>query len=143
MEVADAWHFERGWTEAPEDKNAHLRYPFDKIYRRGGEVKHPEIKGTTCKTAGPTDAGLTFILTRGEVLHAGGHCKAAEKCHSAALFTVTDITLTPLADGSWEATGGKVHPHDSWHLACPEDPWHLANPALVPRTYTYRIPEDL
>ena len=81
-----AWNVE----DVHGDESYHL------VCRRGTEVKHVEVKGTT------TD-GAEVILTPNEVRHAQEH-------HHNALFVLSDVRVERAEDGSVAATGGVRHP---------------------------------
>lgn len=98
-------------------EDVHGTKSYDLICRRGDEVKHVEVKGTT------TD-GAEVILTRNEVRHAREH-----PC--TVLFVVSDITVERAEDGTVTATGGKQHPYD---------PWHLDDGTLTPLGFRYQVP---
>jgi hypothetical protein len=83
-------------------EDVHGTKSYDLICRRGDEIKHVEVKGTT------TD-GAEVILTPNEVRHAREHL-------CTALFVVSDITVERAEDGTVIATGGKQHLHDPWRL---------------------------
>ena len=98
-------------------EDVHGTKSYDLICRRGDEVKHVEVKGTT------TD-GAEVILTPNEVRHAREH-----PC--AALFVVSDITVERAEDGTVITTEGKQHLYD---------PWHLDDGTLKPLGFRYQVP---
>jgi hypothetical protein len=106
-------HYSLGW--AVED--VHGRESYDLICRRGDEVKHVEVKGTT------TD-GAEVILTPNEVRH-------AQDYPCTALFVVSNIVLERAEDGTVIAAGGKRHCYD---------PWRLDEEALTPVGFRYQVP---
>ena len=85
-----AWHVE----------DVHGRESYDLICRRGDEVKHVEVKGTT------TD-GAEVILTPNEVRH-------AQEYPGTALFVVSNITVSRAEGGTVTATGGNHYCYDPW-----------------------------
>jgi hypothetical protein len=104
-----------GW--AVED--VHGNESYDLICRRGGEVKHVEVKGTT------TD-GAEIILTPNEVRH-------AREYPCTALFVVSNITVERADDGTVTATGGEQHLYD---------PWHIDDGTLMPLGFRYQGPDS-
>jgi hypothetical protein len=98
-------------------EDVHGTESYDLICRRGGEVKHVEVKGTT------TD-GAEVILTPNEVRHAREHPRTA-------LFVLSDITVERAEDGTVTATGGKQHLYD---------PWCLDDGTLTPLGFRYQVP---
>jgi hypothetical protein len=87
------------------------------ICRRGDEVKHIEVKGTT------TD-GAEVIHTPNEVTHARGN-------PGMALFVLSGITVKRTDDGTVTATGGKHRCYD---------PWRLDDGTLTPVGFRYQVP---
>jgi hypothetical protein len=98
-------------------EDVHGTKSYDLICRRGDEVKHVEVKGTT------TD-GAEVILTPNEVRH-------AREYSCTALFVVSDITVGPAEDGTVIVAGGKQH-------LC--DPWRLDDGMLTPLGFRYQVP---
>ena len=98
-------------------EDVHSTESYDLICRRGDEVKHVEVKGTT------TD-GAEVILTPNEVKHAREH-------PYTALFVVSNITVERAEDGTVIATGGKHHLYD---------PWRLDDGTLTPLGFRYQVP---
>jgi hypothetical protein len=98
-------------------EDVHGTQSYDLICRRGDEVKHVEVKGTT------TD-GTEVILTPNEVRHAREH-----PC--TALFVVSNIIVERAEDGAIIATGGKRQLHD---------PWRLDDGTLTPLGFRYQVP---
>ncbi len=90
------------YSTAWDVQDVHGTESYDLICRRGNEVKHVEVKGTT------TD-GEEVILTPNEVRH------AQENPHTA-LFVVSNIKVERAEDGTVTATGGKHHCYDPWRL---------------------------
>src|ERR1051326_324679 len=90
---AQDWHVE----------DVHGRESYDLICRRGDEVKHVEVKGTT------TD-GTEVILTPNEVRH-------AQEYSGTALFVVSNITVSRAEDGTVTATGGNHHCYHPWRVS--------------------------
>ena len=99
-------------------EDVHGTESYDLICRRGNEVKHVEVKGTT------TD-GAEVILTPNEVRHARGN-----PC--TALFVLSNITVERAEDGTVTATGGKQHLYD---------PWRLDDGTLTPVGFRYQVPD--
>jgi hypothetical protein len=123
MEAARKHYAANDWLENDADTEACKRNPFDLILRRNGEIKHVEVKGTT-------GAGITVILTEGEVKHVRDGCEVAEPCRTVALFILTGIKIGKGADGKPKATGGREQVHDPWHLTG----------GLQAKTYSYLVP---
>jgi Domain of unknown function (DUF3883) len=97
--------------------DVHGTESYDLICRRGNEIKHVEVKGTTT-------GGAEVILTPNEVRHAREH-----PC--IALFVVSDITVERAKDGTVIAAGGKQHLYD---------PWRLDDGMLTPLGFRYQVP---
>jgi hypothetical protein len=83
MEAAESHYVNEGWENV--DPEAHKYNPFDLVFRRDGQIKHVEVKGTTGK-------GSEIFLTAGEVNHAR-KCSADEPCQSISLFILSDIEI--------------------------------------------------
>jgi Domain of unknown function (DUF3883) len=98
-------------------EDVHGTESYDLICRRGDEVKHVEVKGTT------TD-GAEVILTPNEVRH-------ARENEYTALFVLSNIRVERAEDGTVTATGGKCHPYD---------PWRLDDGTLTPLGFRYQVP---
>jgi hypothetical protein len=105
------------YSKAWDVEDVHGTESYDLICRRGDEVKHVEVKGTT------TD-GAEVILTSNEVKH-------AREYPCTALFVVSDITVGRAEDGTVTATGGK---HQCY------DPWRVADGTLTPLGFRYQVP---
>ena len=105
------------YRKAWDVEDVHGRKSYDLICRRGGEVKHVEVKGTT------TD-GAEVILTPNEVRH-------AREYPCTALFIVRHITVGRTEDGTVTATGGKHHCYD---------PWQVDDGTLTPLGFRYQVP---
>jgi Protein NO VEIN, C-terminal len=88
------------YSKAWDVEDVHGTESYDLICRRGDEIKHVEVKGTT------TD-GTEVILTPNEMRH-------AREFSRTALFIVSDITVGRAEDGTVTATGGKHHRYDPW-----------------------------
>jgi Protein NO VEIN, C-terminal len=101
-------------------EDVHGTQCYDLICRRGGEVKHVEVKGTT------TD-GAEVILTPNEVRH-------AREYPCTALFVLSNITVERAEDGTVTATGGTRYTYD---------PWRLDDGTLTPLGYRYQVPAVL
>lgn len=97
-------------------EDVHATESFDLICRRGDELKHVEVKGTT------TD-GAEVILTLKEVTH------ARENPHTA-LFVLSGITVERIDDGTVTATGGEHHCYD---------PWRVDDGTLTPVGFRYQV----
>lgn len=98
-------------------EDVHGTESYDLVCRRGGVVKHVEVKGTT------TDA-TEVILTPNEVRH-------ARECPATALFILSNITIERADDGTVTATGGDRNLYD---------PWPIDDGTLVPVGYRYQAP---
>ena len=105
------------YSKAWDVEDVHGTESYDLICRRGDEVKHVEVKGTT------TD-GAEVILTPNEVRH-------ARENPCTALFVVSNITVERAEDGTVTATGGKHHCYD---------PWRLDDGTLTPLGFRYQVP---
>jgi hypothetical protein len=101
-------------------EDVHGAESYDLICRRGNEVRHVEVKGTT------TD-GAEVILTPNEVRH-------AREYPYAALFVLSNITVERAEDGTVTATGGTCTSYD---------PWHLDDGTLKPLGFRYQVPVAL
>lgn len=130
MAAARSYFAELGWLEDQADADAYKHESFDLVLRRGGEVKHVEVKGTTQMPKGSPDAGIRVFLTRNEVDHARGQCKAAVKCQSIALFILSGIKLTTAPNEPPTAAGGSP---------LVRDPWNLDHGTLEPAAYRYHV----
>ena len=98
-------------------EDVHGNQSYDLFCRRGGKVKHVEVKGTTAD-------GTEVILTPNEVRHAREH-------PDAALFILSNVIVERLQDGTVTATGGEKHVYD---------PWPIDDGTLVPLGYRYLVP---
>jgi hypothetical protein len=108
------------YGEAWSVEDVHDSESYDLVCRRGEEVKHVEVKGTT------TD-GAEVILTPNEVRHA-----REKKC--TALFILSNVRVERAEDGTVTATGGVRHLYD---------PWYLDDSALTPLGFRYQVPAQL
>lgn len=108
------------YGEAWSVEDVHDSESYDLVYRRGEEVKHVEVKGTT------TD-GAEVILTPNEVRHA-----RENKC--TALFILSNVRVERAEDGTVTATDGVRHLYD---------PWCLDDSALTPLGFRYQVPAQL
>ena len=115
MNMATDFYSARGWTV----EDVHGTESYDLICRRGGKVKHVEVKGTT------TD-GAEVILTPNEVRH-------AQENEYTALFVLSNITVERAEDGTITATGGQRHRYD---------PWRLEDGTLRPLGFRYQVPAE-
>jgi Domain of unknown function (DUF3883) len=100
-------------------KDVHGAHSYDLVCRRGSEVKHVEVKGTT------TD-GAEVILTPNEVKHAKEH-------PHTALYVLSNITVERGENGTITASGGKEHCYD---------PWRLDDGTLIPVGFRYQLPTE-
>lgn len=105
------------YSQAWDVEDVHGRESYDLICRRGDEVKHVEVKGTT------TD-GAEVILTPNEVRH-------ARKYPCTALFALSNISVERAEDGTVTATGGTRHLYD---------PWRVDDGILTPLGFRYQVP---
>ncbi len=105
------------YSKAWDVEDVHGRESYDLICRRGDEVKHVEVKGTT------TD-GTEVILTPNEVRH-------AREYPCTALFVLSNITVRQAEDGTVTATGGNHHCYD---------PWRVGDGTLTPLGFRYQVP---
>jgi Domain of unknown function (DUF3883)/EVE domain len=105
------------YSKAWDVEDVHGTKSYDLVCRRGHEVKHVEVKGTT------TD-GAEVILTPNEVRHAQG-----SPC--TALFVVSNIMVERAEDGTVTAAGGEHHCYD---------PWQLEDGTLIPLGFRYQVP---
>jgi hypothetical protein len=105
------------YADAWEVEDVHGQESYDLVCRRGGEVKHVEVKGST------TD-GTEVILTPNEVSH-------ARQNRDNALFILSNIRVENAEDGTAVATGGVRHLYD---------PWNLDEGTLMPIGYRYQVP---
>ena len=100
-----------------EVEDVHGNQGCDLVCRRGGEVKHVEVKGTIA-------GGTEVILTPSEVRHAREH-------PDAALFILSNIIVERSQDGTVTAAGGEKHLCGP----CPVD-----DGTLVPLGFRYLVP---
>ena len=114
MNVATAF-YAKDW----DVKDVHGTESYDLICRRGNEVKHVEVKGTT-------GDGAEVILTPKEVDH-------AREMTNVALFIVSNVVVERADDGTVTASGGIRHPHD---------PWHIDDGTLRPLGFKYQVPDQ-
>ena len=105
------------YADAWEVQDVHGQESYDLVCRRGDEVKHVEVKGTT------TD-GAEVILTPNEVSH-------VRENRDNALFILSNIRIEQAEDGTVVATGGARHVYD---------PWNLDDGTLMPIGYRYQTP---
>jgi hypothetical protein len=97
-------------------EDVHGSQSYDLICRRGDEIKHVEVKGTTTE-------GAEVILTPTEVRHAREH-----PC--TALFVLSNVSIKRDEDGTVAATGGVRHLFD---------PWHIDDGTLTPLGFRYQV----
>lgn len=100
-------------------EDVHGKESYDLVCRRGNEIKHVEVKGTTT-------GGAEVILTPNEVEH-------ARETRQIALFILSNVIIERSDDGTVTATGGVRHLYD---------PWHLDDGALTPLGFRYRVPNQ-
>jgi uncharacterized protein DUF3883 len=105
------------YAQAWDVADVHGKESYDLICRRGGEVRHVEVKGTT------TD-GAEVILTPNEVKH-------ARENKGTALFVLSNVQIERAEDGTVTASGGIRHLYD---------PWHLDDGRLTPLGFRYQVP---
>ena len=105
------------YGKAWDVEDVHGTESYDLVCRRGDEVRHVEVKGTT------TD-GAEVILTPNEVRH-------ARENPCTALFVVSNIMVERAEDGTVTAAGGKHHCYD---------PWRLNEGTLTPLGFRYQVP---
>ena len=98
-------------------EDVHGKEGYDLLCRRGDEVRHVEVKGTT------TD-GAEVILTPDGVRH-------ARENKSAALFVLSNVKIEQAEDGTVTATGGIRYLYD---------PWYLDDGTLTPLGFRYQVP---
>ena len=98
-------------------EDVHGRESYDLICRRGDEVKHVEVKGTTTN-------GAEVILTPNEVRH-------ARQYPCSALFVVSNIAILRAENGTVAATSGNHHCYDLWRVA---------DGTLTPLGLRYQVP---
>jgi hypothetical protein len=99
-------------------EDVHGTESYDLVCRRGIEVKHVEVKGTTMD-------GAEVILTPKEVDH-------ARELTDVALFILSNVVVERDTEGAITASGGICHPHD---------PWHIDDGTLIPLGFKYRVPD--
>jgi hypothetical protein len=114
MEKAIAYFGSRGWSV--RDVSATRPYDLECTRRRGRELLHVEVKGTT-------SSGASILLTRNEVEH-------ARNIHpNVALFILARVRVVP--GDPPRATGG---------TAIVRQPWDIEGGELEPLAYKYRLP---
>jgi len=97
--------------------DVHGKESYDLVCRRGDEVRHVEVKGTT------TD-GAEVILTPNEVRH-------AREYRHTALFVLSNVRVERAEDGTVTAVGGVRRLYD---------PWGIDEGALTPIGFRYQVP---
>src|SRR5262249_3203042 len=105
--------YAQAWTV----EDVHGKESYDLLCRRGDEVRHVEVKGTT------TD-GAEVILTPNEVRH-------AQENRCTALFVLSNVKIERDEDGTVIATDGIRHLYD---------PWCLDDGTLTPLGFRYQVP---
>ena len=105
------------YAQAWDVEDVHGRESYDLLCRRGDEVKHVEVKGTT------TD-GAEVILTPNEVRH-------ARENKFTALFVLSNVKIERAEDGTVTVTGGIRRLYD---------PWYLEDGTLLPLGFRYQVP---
>jgi hypothetical protein len=100
-------------------EDVHGKESYDLVCRRGHEIRHVEVKGTT------TD-GAEVILTPNEVKH-------ARETKYTALFILSNVIIERADDGAATATGGIQHIYD---------PWHIDSGTLTPLGFRYQVPSE-
>jgi hypothetical protein len=105
--------YAQAWTV----EDVHGTESYDLLCRRGDEVRHIEVKGTTTE-------GAEVILTPNEVRH-------AQENNCTALFVLSNVKIERAEDGTVTATGGIRHLYD---------PWDLDDGTLTPLGFRYQVP---
>jgi hypothetical protein len=105
------------YTASWNVEDVHGNHSYDLVCRRGDEVVHVEVKGTT------TD-GAEVILTPNEVKH-------AREYRHTVLFVLSEIKVERAEDGTVAARGGVPHRYD---------PWNLDEGTLTPVGFRYQVP---
>jgi hypothetical protein len=100
-------------------EDVHGTESYDLVCRRGDEVKHVEVKGTT-------EDGAEVLLTPNEVRH-------GQEMKHVALFILSNVVVERADDGTVTATGGVRHPYD---------PWQIDDGTLIPLGFRYRVPDQ-
>jgi hypothetical protein len=100
-------------------EDVHGTESYDLVCRRGDEIKHVEVKGTTAD-------GAEVLLTPNEVRH-------AQEMDYVALFILSNVVVERANDGTVTATGGVSHHHD---------PWRIDDGTLIPVGFRYRVPDQ-
>lgn len=98
-------------------EDVHGKESYDLVCRRGDEVKHIEVKGTTSE-------GIEVMLTPNEVRH-------AQENRQTALFVLSDIRVERADDGIVTGTGGIHRVYD---------PWNIDEGILTPIGFRYQVP---
>jgi hypothetical protein len=105
------------YAQAWDVEDVHGKESYDLLCRRGGDIRHVEVKGTTTE-------GAEVILTPNEVRHA-----RENKC--TALFVLSNVKIERAEDGTVTATGGIRYLYD---------PWYLDDGTLTPLGFRYQVP---
>lgn len=111
MQKASTYYERRGWRVT----DVSARRSYDLLCKRGNEVLHVEVKGTTSR-------GEKVLLTRNEVEHAEGTFP------HVALFIVAGIRVTGTPP---RASGGR-----SRNI----EPWNVSSGELKPLAFEYQPP---
>lgn len=121
VEVAKRWYRTNGWSFEDRSLRNPDTYgtPYDLECRKGDDVRHVEVKGTT-------RAGAVVLLSANERRHAEDPNKAAE----SYLFVVDGIGLKDVRAGV-KGTGGRV----SYHGPLDTDPSRF-----TATQYRYTVP---
>jgi Domain of unknown function (DUF3883) len=121
MKQAMKYYKEENWLV----EDVHIGNEIDLICRRGGEVRHVEVKGTT-------SPARDIIITRNERLHAE-KCERPEVCDVVELYVHRRIKI--------EIKGGLPVPTGGDAIVC--SPWILNIENLRPISYMYRLLTDI
>jgi len=116
MSLAFAHYKAMGWEVV--DKSAFG--PYDLMAVKADQKRFIEVKGTT-------GAGLSVLLTHGEVKHAMEHIT------DSVLVVVANIKLAREND-RWVTSGGEI--------VCHQSPWVITKESLLPTQFRYAIPRE-
>lgn len=116
MRIARNIYEDAGWKVV--DKSG--SHPFDLMATKNDQQRFIEVKGTT-------GAGMSVMLTHGEVKHMRNHRR------SSALVIVSNIVFDQ-SNSEVVATGGEVSTH--------QDPWVIDQSDLEPTEYRYTVQQE-